>query len=125
MDIPTWPATLPVSPLLAEYSETHSTLATSVTTGNKSILLRRNTTRAQDRLSVSFVFTRQQVEYFTTFFYDTLAGGTLRFSFTHPRTLQVIECSFDPTTDQGFTIEPAGNDTMKHYHVAFTLIIWN
>lgn len=125
MDIPIWPASLPLSPLLAEYSETHSSLATNVTTGNKSILLRRNTTRAQDRLNLSFNLSRQQVAYFTTFFYDTIAGGSMRFSFTHPRTLQEIECSFDPTSDQGFTISPAGNATMKYYKVSMTFIIWS
>lgn len=123
MDIPTWPDSLPIAPLLADYSETKSSLAQAVTTGNKSILLRRNSTRAQDKLNVSFALNRQQTKYFEQFFYDTLAGGTLRFTFRHPRTLETIEASFDPTSEQALTITP--QESMEIYKVTFTLIIWN
>lgn len=123
MAIPDWPVTLPKSPQLADYSETHSSLAQSVTTGNKAIILRRNSTRAQDKLNVTFMFSRQQTKYFTAFFYDTLAGGTLRFNFEHPRTLEKVEVSFDPTSEQGFTIEP--QESMNIYKISFTLIVWD
>lgn len=123
MNIPMWPDGLPIAPLLADYNETKSSLAQSVTTGNKSILLRRNSTRAQDKLNVSFALNREQTAAFEQFFYDTLAGGTLRFSFRHPRTLKTIEASFDPTSDQAITIAPM--ESMKVYKVSFTLIIWN
>lgn len=123
MNIPIWPDSLPLSPLLDAYEETHSSLAQSVTSGNKSILLRRNSTRAQSKLSVAFALRRKEVEYFTAFFYDTLAGGTLRFTFEHPRTRKQIEVSFDPTSDQAFTIQP--QQTMELYKIAFTLIVWD
>lgn len=123
MIVPSWPASLPVAPQLATYSENYSSLAQAVTTGNKSLLVRRNGTRAQDKINVSFMLNRQQVEYFETFFYDTLAGGTLRFTFRHPRTRQVIDVSFDPTSDQVFTVEP--QQTMEVFKVSFTLIIWS
>lgn len=123
--IPTWPVSLPISPLLASYSESHSTLVTSVTTGNKSLLIRKNSSRALDRLNVSFNFTRAQVDYFLTFFYDTLSGGALRFQFIHPRKLSEIEVSFDPTNDQAFTVTPQANATMQWYEVSFSMVIWN
>lgn len=121
--IPVWPFTLPLSPLLDAYDETHASLAQSVTSGNKSILLRRNSTRSQSKLNVAFSLKKQQVGYFETFFYDTLAGGTLRFSFEHPRKLEQIEVSFDPTSDQAFTIAP--QQSMSYYKVSFTLIVWD
>lgn len=121
--IPIWPFTLPLSPLLDSYEETHSSLAQAVTSGNKSILLRRNATRAQDKLDVAFMLNRQQVGYFTTFFYDTLAGGSLRFHFEHPRTLEQIEVSFDPTAEKAFNVTP--QQSMDIYKVSFTLIVWN
>lgn len=123
MNIPIWPESLPLAPLLAAYNESHSSLAASVTTGNKSILLRRNATRAQPKLNVAFALSRKQVEYFETFFNDTLAGGTLRFTFEHPRKRENIEVSFDPTNESGFTIEP--QDSMEVYKVSFTLIVWD
>lgn len=123
MNIPTWPDSLPLSPLLDAYNEKHSSLAQSVTTGNKSILLRRNSTRSQTRLNVEFALNRKQTEYFETFFYTTLAGGTLRFTFRHPRKNKDVEVSFDPTSDDGFSIEP--QQSMEIYKIAFTLIVWD
>lgn len=123
MAIPIWPTTLPQAPLIENLSERYTTLAQSVTSGNKSILVRRNSTRAQDRLAVSFNLTRAQVGYFEKFYYDTLAGGTLRFSFTHPRTKNTIEVSIDPTSDSSFTIEP--NGSMNFFLLTLQLIIWN
>lgn len=121
--IPVWPFTLPLAPLLDAYDETHASLAQSVTSGNKSILLRRNSTRSQSRMSVAFNLNKQQAGYFETFFYSTLAGGTLRFSFEHPRKREQIEVSFDPTVDQAFTLKP--QQSMSYFKVAFTLIVWD
>lgn len=120
---PIWPSSLPQAPLLDSYSEKYTTLAQAVTTGNKSILVRRNSTRAQDKISVSFNLTKEQVGYFERFYYNTLAGGTLRFSFIHPRTKSVIDVSFDPTSDNSFSIEP--NGSMRNFVLTLQLIIWN
>lgn len=122
-NIPTWPDTLPPAPQLDGYNETHSSLTTSVTTGNKSLLIRRNSTRAQDRLNLTFMMNRKQVSYFEQFFYNTLAGGSLRFNFTHPRTLETIECSFDPTNDDSITI--TAQESMNLFKVEVVFIVWN
>lgn len=123
MTIPNWPSSLPISPLLDSYQETYTSLAQSVTSGNKSLLVRRNSTRSQDRLQVSFNLNKTQVSYFERFYYDTLAGGTLRFNFTHPRTGNVIEVSIDPTSDSSFTVTP--NNSNFYYKLDLTLIVWN
>lgn len=119
-----WPASLPIAPLLATYNERYASTVTAVTTGNKSLLVRKNSSRAQNRLDVAFMLNKKQVEYFKTFYNDILDGGSTRFYFQHPRTLEDIECSFDPTTDQPFTITPADNLTMKYYKLVATFIIW-
>lgn len=120
-----WPPSLPQAPLLSAYNERYSSTVTSVTTGNKSLLIRKNSSRAQDRLEVAFIVTRKQVEIFKTFFNDTLDGGSRRFYFEHPRTLEDVECSFDPTTDAPFTITPADNITMEYFKITATFIVWN
>lgn len=123
MNIPTWPVTLPERPEQPDYQESYTSLAQSVTTGNKSLLVRRNSTRAQDKLTVSFILDAEQVGYFTTFYYDTLAGGVLRFTFRHPRTEETIEVSFDPTANEAFTITPYNESTF--YKLSASLIIWS
>lgn len=123
--LPMWPASLPPAPLLADYGERYTSLATSVTTGNKSLLIRRSGTRAQDRLSVAFLFNMRQVDYFEQFYYDVLDGGANRFLFEHPRKRIQIECSFDPTNEEGYTIVPIEQLTMSYFKMATTFIVWN
>lgn len=123
MAFSTWPILLPQAPLLADFQEISTSTTSSVTTGNKSILVRRNTTRSQDRLKVSFHFTREQVDIFNEFYYDVLGGGAKIFYFKHPRTLKIIMVSFDPTSEQGFQLTPLGS--MNHYKVDATFLIWD
>ena len=121
--LPEWPSSLPVAPLIAAYNETHKTLATAVTTGNKTVLVRRNATRAQKTFTTNFSFTAAQVSTFETFFYTTLEGGAMRFTFKHPRKGTTIEVSFDPTQDSAFTIDPEGGmDCLK---ITTKLLVWD
>lgn len=119
-----WPDSLPLAPLLADYHEGFTGVTTSVTTGNKSILIRRNSSRAQNRLYVAFLFNKEQVEYFETFFFDVLNGGSERFMFEHPRTRREIECSFDPTQNEPFTITPMEGLSMTYFKMESTFLIW-
>ena len=121
--LPTWPVTLPIAPLLSALSEQYPNLTTSVTSGNKSKLIRKVSTRAQVTLVVNFNFTEEEVGYFTTFVDDTLEGGAMRFTFTHPRTGASIETSFDPTQTNRFTIEP--NGSMSYFKVTTQFLIWS
>lgn len=123
MEIPTWPAMLPVAPLLSSYKEDARTLTKAVTSGNKSMLIRRVSTRAQTPISVSFNLTKDQVNMFESFFYDVLAGGALRFSFVHPRKGTTIEVSFDPSAETAYTIEP--QESMAYFKVNAKFLIWS
>ena len=79
-------------------------LASVVTTGNKSAIIRRNTTRSQT--PIAFNFTKEQVAFFETFSMILLVGESS--SFTHPRKT-TIEVSFDPSQEEVYTIEPQDN----------------
>lgn len=123
--LPVWPPTLPIEPLLADFSEENPILSTGMTTGNKSTIMRRVATRRQKKLYVAFHFTRYQVSFFERFYNDGLNEGLRRFEFEHPRTRKIIQCSFDPTTDQAYTITPYITAKMKHYKAEMTFIVWS
>lgn len=123
MTIPSWPSTLPSRPQRTSYQEQIPGMSQVVTTGNKSLLVRRNSTRAQEKLSVVYVLSSDQVEYLKMFYNDTLAAGTLRFNYTHPVTGKVIEVSFDPSSENGLTITPF--EKTLHWQVSMTFIIWS
>lgn len=121
--LPAWPGTLPLTPLLDAYNEAYPTLIANVTTGNKSMIVRKMATRSQTILSTSFNLTKAQAEIFEDFFYITLDGGAGRFTFTHPRKKEAIEVSFSPTQNEAFTLTP--NGSMDFYKVSMKLIVWS
>ena len=121
--LPAWPGSLPLTPLLDAYSESFPSLISNVTTGNKSMIVRKMATRSQTMLSVSFNLTKDQAENFIGFFNDTLDGGAGRFTFTHPRKKEVIEVSFSPTQQEAFTLEP--NGSMNYFKISTQLIVWS
>ncbi len=123
VSLPTWPTTLPQVPQKTSYQEVYTSLATSVVTGNKTKLIRRQATRAQDKISAIYVLSAAQVTDFESFYYNTLAGGTLRFTFPHPRTYVMTEVSLDPTSEQGFTLTPY--ESTLYFQLAITFLVWN
>ena len=114
---------LPVAPLIAAYQEEAKTLAKSITSGNKSLIVRKLATRTQRPISVAFNLSAEQVETFELFFNNTLDGGVGRFSFTHPRTGEEIEVSFDPTQSTAFTISP--QSSMRYFKLTAKFIVWS
>lgn len=123
ISLPSWPEALPLAPLLDAYDEAHPSLISNVTTGNKSMIVRKMATRSQVVLSTSFNLTRDQASIFEDFFYITLDGGASRFTFTHPRKKEEIEVSFSPTQNEAFTLSP--NGSMDFYELAMQLIVWS
>lgn len=121
--LPTWPSSLPVAPLIAAYSEQHPSLTTSVTSGNKSKLIRKTSTRTQVPIVVNFNLTKEQLTTFESFVYDVLEGGAVRFTFEHPRKEENVEVSFDATQQNVFTIEP--NGSMSYFKVATQFLVWS
>ncbi len=92
--MPSWPNTLPVSPLLDGFRETvpNAVVRTDMEQGPAKI--RRRTTAAVRALSVSYLMSKAQVETLETFYLTTLMSGSLPFDFTHPRNSVSVSCRF-------------------------------
>lgn len=80
-----WPASLPQD-VERPYQETlaDNTVTTPMEIGPAK--KRRRSTAGVSTLSATVQLTTAQTETLQTFFEDTLAGGALRFDWTHPRT---------------------------------------
>ena len=123
ISLPTWPLELPIAPLISAYQEQYPSLISSVTSGNKSKLIRKTSTRSQISIIVHFNLTKDQVDSFVSFIDDVLEGGAVRFTFRHPRTYEQIEVSLDPTQTNRFTIDP--NGSMDYFKVTTQFIVWS
>lgn len=120
---PMFPEELPYSPLLATYSERPAKVTSAVSTQNNSMIVRRVATRGNRRLNVEFNLTYKQLEIFEKFCTETLNQCSKIFRFVHPRTLSIIDVSFDPNNDPPYEVKPNGSN--KNWDVTFTLIIWS
>ena len=89
--MPTWPNTLPVSPLLDGFSETlpETLIRTKMETGPDKV--RARTSAGVRKFQMSFMFDRAQTATFDRFYQNTINGGALSFSFVHPRTDEVMD----------------------------------
>lgn len=90
-----WPATLPTKPLQEGYSEQMPDMRLKSSMDKGPGKLRRKSAALPWPMDVRMLLSGEQVEYLTTFVDDTLQGGTLRFSFTHPRTGAEVEVRFN------------------------------
>jgi hypothetical protein len=91
-----WPPSLPQRPL-ASYSETSGAIILRTQPDAGPAKMRRRGKRP-DTLSVQFDMSSTQVETLREFAMDTLRG-TVRFDFTHPRTLETVEVRIVPQQD--------------------------
>lgn len=123
VSFPVWPPSLPVQPLIDAYNETVPILTSNVTTGNKSIIVRKNSSRIQTFMSVSFNFNKEQMDLFEEFYSQTLSGGANIFTFTHPRKKVTLEVSFSPRQETAYTVAP--NGSMEFFKVSAEFMIWN
>jgi hypothetical protein len=80
-----WPGTLPASPNYGWVETKLSNVVRSETDAGPA-KVRRRYTRANRKMSLSMHLTTAQVATLDTFHTTTLADGTLRFDFVHPRT---------------------------------------
>ncbi len=92
--MPSWPATLPASPLLERFRETapNNVVRTEMEQGPAK--LRQRTTAAVRTMIVSYLLSKAQVATLEAFYLTTLQGGTAGFDFTHPRTAATVSCRF-------------------------------
>lgn len=88
-----WPTSLPQRPL-ESYSETTGAMIIRTQPDLGPAKQRRRGQRP-DTLSVQFNMSTSQCETLREFIQDTLRG-TIRFGFTHPRTLAVVEVRVVP-----------------------------
>lgn len=92
--MPSWPSTLPASPLADNFFERapDTSLRTEMEQGPAK--LRRRTTAAVRLLSLRYLMNKPQIAALETFYAATLLGGTLAFDFTHPRSALTVSCRF-------------------------------
>jgi len=96
MALYTWPPSLPQRPLTS-YSETSGAIILRTQPDAGPAKMRRRGKRP-DTLDVQFNMSSTQVETLKGFVIDTLRG-TVRFNFTHPRTLENVEVRVVPQGD--------------------------
>lgn len=89
-----WPGGLPQSPLLQGYSESPPDVALRTPMDGGVAKLRRRFTAATRPLQWAMICTKAQVATLDTFYSTTLVGGTLPFTFDHPRTTDNEEFRF-------------------------------
>lgn len=91
--MPTWPASLP-KPLANGFRETPpmTVIRTEMEQGPAKV--RRRTTAAIRKMSLTFLMTKTEIATLETFFLTTVAGGAIAFDFTHPRTGSTAVCRF-------------------------------
>ena len=94
MPDPAWPGSLPADVLASSYEETLPEMAVRTEMDAGPAKLRRRFTAAVRPLRGRMLLTRTQVAALDTFYVATLAGGTLPFTFTHPRTLATVTMRF-------------------------------
>jgi hypothetical protein len=91
-----WPPALPQTPL-SNYSETVGVMIIRTQTDLGPAKQRRRAQRP-DLLSMTFNMSTVQCETLRSFVQDTLRG-TMRFGFTHPRKLTIVEARIVPQGD--------------------------
>lgn len=138
MAIPSWPATLPLQPLVDGYEETWFSQTEFKTPDSGAPMVRRKQALSMRAFKVKFVLTEEQVNLLDEFIYKTLEGGALRFEFTHPRTKESVEMSFygkDASSELVTISEPKGTrmpvnpetgerPKTVYYTASFTMILW-
>lgn len=94
MSDPVWPATLPQLILRAGYAESVPDQAIETPTDAGPGKVRRRQTGTQRQIKASIHCTPAQMDIFEAFYLGTLAGGTLNFTWTHPRTQAAASLRF-------------------------------
>ena len=92
--MPTWPLTLPQSPLMDGYTETppENTIRTQMDVGPDKV--RRRTTSNPRPIQCSYVLTGAQLTILDDFYTGDAAGGATEFDMPHPRTGVTVSVRF-------------------------------
>lgn len=94
MTIATWPEALPEAPLIEGLRQKlpDTVLRSRMDQGPGK--LRQRTTAGVERLTVAYLLDIAQFNALKSFYLETLAGGALRFSYTHPVLGGSVTCRF-------------------------------
>jgi len=82
--MPSWPGTLPPSPLLGSLVVEQASGPAASALGVGQATLRRRTSSVGERMSMAFGMSSAQRETFQTFYDTTLSNGTANFTMRHP-----------------------------------------
>ena len=105
----TWPVSLPQSFLQRTYKKSHGSnvIQTKMSVGPPKS--RRRATTAVTYHSGSMSMTSSQLDAFETFFWSTIAGGSIDFDFPKPTNLATdIEVYWDNDGDEPYNVSPDG-----------------
>ena len=94
MTLPIWPSDLPAAPLVERYQEifADTSLRTKMDQGPAKV--RQRTTAGVSELALSYLVSGLQAQVLEAFYQETLAGGSLSFSFQHPRRSITVTARF-------------------------------
>lgn len=92
--MPSWPVSLPASPLAEGFSETPPATSLRTEMDQGPAKMRQRTTAGVGRLGFSLLLSLAQVQILDEFFRNDTKGGSLSFSFAHPRGGAAITCRF-------------------------------
>lgn len=90
-----WPSSLPVQPLVDGYEEQIPDFRMKTNMDKGPGKMRRKSAALPWPVSVKMLLTGAQVQTLEDFVVDTLQGGVLRFSWTHPRKGSEVEVRFN------------------------------
>lgn len=94
MTLPMWPSDLPTAPLVERYQETFADTSLRTKMEQGPAKLRQRTTAGVSELALSYLVSGAQAESLEEFYQDTLAGGSLAFSYQHPRRSTTVTARF-------------------------------
>ena len=115
--MPTWPLTLPQTPLQDGYSETleKNVIVTSMDQGPAKT--RKRFTAGVKKYQVSFLMSSSQLSTFETFYEDTINFGATTFTFPDPRSGSNADFRIDMSQNAP-TIQPLSGG---QYNVSFAM----
>lgn len=113
MAIPEWPADLPQTILMSDYNEEIPKVLIRTPMGAGPSKVRRVTGMNSRFINVGLLLTKAQVIIFDEFLMTTLLGGSLRFTWTHPRTEASIDCRIVIDENNSPSYGQASGDLIK------------
>lgn len=115
-----WPVGLPQTVLMGDYSEVVPKILIRTPMGAGPSKTRRITGKNSRFINVGLLMTRVQVESFDVFVMTTLLGGSLHFTWSHPRTEVACDCRITVSEDNAPMYGQVSGDLVK---VSFQLEI--